>query len=151
MFGHFRCNYETFGAGVLRDVELSDDDVSFRIAPAILVEVLGGAEDASAPRTLAVCERERARIEAACRKARARAPKDTTITLTRGDFAATDSERLVLVFPDSKTAQQFGGWVFSEGYPARVISQNIVSLYVLVQDRKRIVQEAGDRNGQVGR
>lgn len=148
MFGHFKCNY-TFGS--LEAVALSDNDVCFHIPLAILLDVLGGAEDAGKSRTLAVCERERARIEAACRKARARAPKDTTITLTRGDFAATDSERLVLVFPDSKTAQQFGGWVFSEGYPARVISQNIVSLYVLVQDRKRIVQEAGDRNGQVGR
>ena len=101
-----------------------------------------------------MCERERARIEAACRKARARAPRDTTIiTLTRGDFAAidgarSDGARLVLVFPDSRPTI----WrVYSEGYPARVISQNIVRLDVLVQDRKRILQEAGDRNGQVGR
>jgi hypothetical protein len=56
---------------------------------------------------------------------------------------------LVLAFPDSKTAQQFGGWVYSEGYPARVISQNTVTLDVLVQDRERIVQEASGRNGQL--
>ncbi len=147
MFGRFRCNYETFGG--LRDVELSDDDMRFHIAPAILVDVLGGAEDASETGTLAVCERERARIEAACRKARVRAPRDTAITLTRGDFASTEGARLVLTFTDSETAQRFGGWVYSEGYPARVISQNTVTLDVLVRDRERIVQEATGRNGKL--
>lgn len=146
MFGPFRCNYSW--------VELSDDDVRFYINDAILVDVLGSTEGSSARRevrdaNLAVCEGERARIEAACRKARVRAPRDTAITLTKGDFASTDGAKLVLAFPDSKTAQQFGGWVYSEGYPARVISQNTVTLDVLVQDRERIVQEASGRNGQL--
>ena len=59
--------------------------------------------------------------------------------------------RLVLAFPDNKTAQQFSGWVYSEGYPERIVFQNTVTLDVLNGDRKRIVQEATDRNGQVKR
>jgi hypothetical protein len=57
--------------------------------------------------------------------------------------------RLVLAFP-GKTAQQFAGWVISEGYP-RIVFQNTVTLDLLNSDRKRIVQEATDRSGQVMR
>ncbi len=33
--------------------------------------------------------------------------------------------KLVLTFPDNKTAQQFSGWLYLEGYPDRVLEQNM--------------------------
>ena len=51
--------------------------------------------------------------------------------------------------PDNKTGQQFGGWVYSAGYPERIISQNTVTVNVLGRDRDRIAHEAAGRNGRV--
>ena len=59
--------------------------------------------------------------------------------------------KLVLAFPDNKTAQEFSGWVYSKGYPEKIVFQNTVTLDVLNGDRRRIVQETTDRNGQVKR
>jgi hypothetical protein len=36
--------------------------------------------------------------------------------------------KLVLMFPDSKTAQQFSGWLYLEGYPDRVLEQSTVTV-----------------------
>ena len=131
----------------------ADNGRRFELNDTILVEVLGGTRDREA--NLALCERERPRIEAACRNAQTRLPNDTVIALAKGDFAKGsrpgEGKRLVLAFPDNKTAQQFSGWVYSEGYPERIVCQNTVTLDVLNGDRKRIVQEATDRNGQVKR
>jgi hypothetical protein len=131
----------------------ADNGRRFHLNDTIMIEVLGGTRNRDA--NLALCERERLRIEGACRNAQTRLPNDPVITLAKGDFAKGsrpgEGMRLVLAFPDSKTAQQFGGWVYSEGYPERIISQNTVALDVLNGDRKRIVQEAADRNGQVKR
>jgi hypothetical protein len=128
----------------------ADDGTRFELNDTILVEVLGGTRHREA--NLALCERERLRIEAACRNAQTRLPDDPVITLLKGDFAKGslpgEGMRLVLAFPDSKTAQQFGGWVYSQGYPERLVLQNTVTLDVLNGDRERIVQEAIDRNGQ---
>jgi hypothetical protein len=63
--------------------------------------------------------------------------------------ASSADAKLVLTFPDSKTAQQFAGWVYTAGYPERIISQNTVTVDVLQQDRERIMQEVADRNGRV--
>ena len=131
----------------------ADDGRRFQLRDTILREVLGGAGDRKA--NLALCERERLRVEAACRNAQTRLPNDPVITLAKGDFAKGsrpgEGLRLVLAFPDNKTAQQFSGWVYSEGYPERIVFQNTVTLDVLNGDRRRIVQEATDRNGQVKR
>jgi hypothetical protein len=131
----------------------ADNGRRFELNDTILVEVLGGTRHREA--NLALCERKRPRIEAACRNAQTRLPNDTVIALAKGDFAKGsrpgEGMRLVLAFPDNKTAQQFSGWVYSEGYPERIVFQNTVTLDVLNGDRKRIVQEATDRNGQVKR
>ena len=131
----------------------ADNGRRFELNDTILVEVLGGTRDRSA--NLALCERERPRIEAACRNAQTRLPKDNEITLAKGDFAKGsrpgEGMKLVLAFPDNKTAQEFSGWVYSKGYPEKIVFQNTVTLDVLNVDRRRIVQEATDRNGQVKR
>jgi hypothetical protein len=145
-FGPFRYGYWW--------VEVSTDEVCFRLDSRILVDLLGGIEGSSERRevrdaNIAACERERARIEAACRTAQARVPSETIIPVARGDFASTEGTKLVLTFLDSKTAQEFGGWIYSEGYPERAIFQNTVTVDVLLQDRSRITEEARSRNGQV--
>ena len=131
----------------------ADNGRRFELNDTILVEVLGGTRDREA--NLALCERKRPRIEAACRNAQTRLPNDTVIALAKGDFAKGsrpgEGMRLVLAFPDNKTAQQFSGWVYSERYPERIVFQNTVTVDVLNGDRTRIVQEATDRHGQVKR
>jgi hypothetical protein len=57
--------------------------------------------------------------------------------------------RLALTFPDSKTAQQFGGWLYLEGYPDRVVGKNTVTVEVPREERDTIIEEAQGRNGQV--
>src|SRR6266550_1607979 len=143
------------------ECEVWDDNVRFVLGDVVMIDVLGGTHawspnDRAA--NLRLCERERPRIEAACRKARAREPGATDIGLTKGDFVritgagsagAIGDVRLMLTFPNSKTAQQFGGWVYSVGYLERIISQNTVTVDVLHGDRERITREATDRNGRV--
>ena len=128
-------------------------DVRFFLSNAILIEVLGGGRLEQREANIRLCERERARIESACRKAKARAPNQSVITLIKSDFvggpARVTDVRLTLTFPDNKTAQQFAGWVYSEGYPERVVSQNTVTVKVLHGDSGRIVKEATGRKGQV--
>jgi hypothetical protein len=131
-----------------------DDNVRFALSDAIMIDVLGGTSAWGAKEratNLMLCERERPRIEAACRKARSREPH--AITLQKGDFfqtrAGSGDVKLVLTFPDSKTAQQFSGWVYSAGYPERIVSQNTVTVNVLGRDRDRIAHEAAGRNGRV--
>jgi hypothetical protein len=150
MFGPFQYNKWS-------ECEVWDDNVRFAFGDVIMIDVLGGT-DAWYPRdraaNLRLCERERSRIEAACRKARTREPGATDIGLTKADFfqiagAGSGDVRLMITFPDSKTAQQFGGWVYSAGYPERIISQNTVTVNALSRDRDRIRQEAVGRNGRV--
>jgi hypothetical protein len=43
--------------------------------------------------------------------------------------------KLVLMLPDSKTAQQFSGWLYLEGYPDRVLEQNTVTVDVPYDER----------------
>jgi hypothetical protein len=57
--------------------------------------------------------------------------------------------RLVLTFPDSKTAQQFAGWLFLEGYPDRAVEKNTVTVEVPREELYTIVEEAQGRNGKV--
>jgi hypothetical protein len=57
--------------------------------------------------------------------------------------------RLVLTFPDSKTAQQFGGWLYLEGYLDRAVEKNTVTVEVPHEERDTIVEEAQGRNGKV--
>ena len=59
--------------------------------------------------------------------------------------------KLVLTFPDNKTAQQFSGWLYLEGYPDRVLEQNTVAVEVPYDERDGIIEEAEGRNGQVAR
>jgi hypothetical protein len=148
MFGPFKYRWPSW-------CEVSDDDVRFVFNRSIMIDVLGGTwgpKDCEA--NLRICERHRSRIEAACRKARTRVQGVKEIGLAKGDFvqitsASSADAKLVLTFPDSKTAQQFGGWVYTAGYPERIISQNTVTVDVLQQDRERIMQEVADRNGRV--
>jgi hypothetical protein len=93
-----------------REVEGRDDHVRFSLRDTIMVDLLGGKPgkwDCEA--NVRLCEHERTRIEAACRKARAREPEGTDIGLQKGDFfqitgSSPGDVRLVLTFPDSKTA-----------------------------------------------
>jgi hypothetical protein len=127
------------------ECEVYVDGVRFCLKDAILVEVLGGRgshRPDDRDTNIELCERERLRIEAACRKALARCE----VVLAKGDFADV---KLTLTFPDSKTAQQFSGWLYSMGYPGRIISQNTVTVEVLHQDRDRVMEETAGRNGQV--
>jgi hypothetical protein len=57
--------------------------------------------------------------------------------------------KLVLTFPDNKTAQQFSGWLYLEGYPDRVLEQNTVMVEVPCDERDAIAEEAEGRNGRV--
>jgi hypothetical protein len=129
------------------------DGVRFHFNDALLVEVFGGVQACSAAdrdANIALCERERSRIEAACRKALARAPSQSDVRVAKPDFVdSTEGVRLVLSFPDSKTAQQFAGWVYSLGYSERSVSQNTVTVVVLRRDRDRITQEVADRKGSI--
>jgi hypothetical protein len=124
------------------------DGVRFRFDDDLLVEVFGATPQALHG-NIALCERERSRIEAACRKAHARAPGES-VKLCKADFVnSTDRVRLVLSFPDIKTAQQFSGWVYSVGYRDRTVSQNTVTVVVLRRERDRVTQEAKDRKGRI--
>src|SRR5262249_51761552 len=93
----------------------ADNGRRFQLNDIIMIEVLAGTRHREA--NLALCERERLRIETACRNAQTRLPSHPVITLVKGDFAKGsrpgEGMTLVLAFPDSKTAQQFGGWVYS--------------------------------------
>jgi hypothetical protein len=146
MFGPFQYNQ-------WEQCEVYADGVRYHLDDAILIEVLGGASSSRPDNhdaNIELCERERSRIEAACRKALARESSGSdTIALTRGDFATGIGIRLMLTFPDSKTAQQFSGWIYSMGYPERIVSQNTVTVEVLHQDRGRVIEEATGRNGRV--
>jgi hypothetical protein len=57
--------------------------------------------------------------------------------------------KLVLTFPDNKTAQQFSGWLYLKGYPDRVLEQNTVTVEVPCDERDAIIEEAEGRNGRV--
>ena len=57
--------------------------------------------------------------------------------------------KLVLTFPDGKTAQQFSGWLYLEGYPDRVREQNTVTVEVPYDEHDNIIEEAESRNGRV--
>ncbi len=125
------------------------DGVRFRFDDDLLVEVFGATQQ-GVHGNIGLCERERPRIEAACRKAQARTPGQSELKLCKTDFVnSTDGVRLVLSFPDSKTAQQFSGWVYSAGYPERTVSQNVVTVVVLRRERDRVTQEARDRHGRM--
>jgi hypothetical protein len=56
---------------------------------------------------------------------------------------------LVLTFPDSKTARQFGGWLYLEGYTDRVVGKNTVTVAVPHEETDAIIKEAENRNGQI--
>jgi hypothetical protein len=56
-----------------------------------------------------------------------------------------------LTFPDSKTAQQFSGWLYLEGYTDLVLDQNTVTVEVAYDERDKIIEEAESRNGRVAR
>src|SRR5258707_15369517 len=115
------------------------DGVRFHFNDALLVEVFGGVQACSAAdrdANIAVCERERSRIEAACRKALARAHSQSDVRVAKLVFVdSSEGVRLVLRFPDSKTAQQFAGWVDWLGYSERSVPQNAVADVVLPRDR----------------
>jgi hypothetical protein len=59
--------------------------------------------------------------------------------------------KLVLTFLDSKTALQFSGWLYLEGYPDRVLEQNTVTVELPYDERDNIIEEAESRNGRVER
>jgi hypothetical protein len=59
--------------------------------------------------------------------------------------------KLVLTFPDSKTALQFSGWLFLEGYNDRILDQNTVTVELPYDERDNIIEEAESRNGRVER
>jgi len=59
--------------------------------------------------------------------------------------------KLVLTFPESKTAQQFSGWLYLEGYTDRVLDQNTVTVEVPYDERDKIIEEAESRNGRLDR
>jgi hypothetical protein len=59
--------------------------------------------------------------------------------------------KLVLTFPDSRTAQQFSGWLYLEGYPDRLLDQNTVTVELPYEERDNIIEEAESRNGRVER
>jgi hypothetical protein len=44
--------------------------------------------------------------------------------------------KLVLTFPDSKTALQFSGWLFLEGYNDRILDQNTVTVELPYDERE---------------
>ena len=107
MFGPFQ-----YKAQWSSECEVWDDNVRFVLGRVVMIDVLGGTHawspnDRAA--NLRLCERERPRIEAACRKARAREPG-----AKKGDFfqitgADSGDVRLVLMFPDNKTAHSSAG------------------------------------------
>jgi hypothetical protein len=59
--------------------------VRFAIGHQILIEILGGQNPIAHDRNVALCERERARIEAACRRAFSERPSDR-VELQARDF-----------------------------------------------------------------
>ena len=65
--------------------------------------------------------------------------------------APTRMTKLVLTFLDSKTALQFSGWLYLEGYPDRVLEQNTVTVELPYDERDNIIEEAESRNGRVER
>jgi hypothetical protein len=48
--------------------------------------------------------------------------------------------KLVLTFPDNKTAQQFSGWLYLKGYPDRVLEQSTVTVEVPCDERDAIIE-----------
>ena len=65
--------------------------------------------------------------------------------------ALKSATKLMLTFPDSKTALQFSGWLYLEGYPDRILEQNTVTVELPYDERDNIIEEAESRNGRVER
>jgi hypothetical protein len=57
--------------------------------------------------------------------------------------------KLAFRFPDIKTAQQFGGWLFLAGYTDRVVGQNTVTVEAPRGKRTAIIKAAAGRGGRL--
>jgi len=54
--------------------------------------------------------------------------------------------RLVLAFPDNKTAQDFSGWLYHKNYTNKTLFQNTVTVNLLSHgDRVVVMEEATHR------
>jgi hypothetical protein len=58
--------------------------------------------------------------------------------------------RLVLAFPDNKTAQDFSGWLYQNNYTNKTLFQNTVTVNLLSHgDRVVVMEQATHRGGKV--